>query len=86
MYVGVEIVTDKKTRAKNNALMQRIRYNAIDNGLLLGGSGNVLKIFPALVITEAELDEGVDILDRAIRLALDGHPRGVERFSEGSHP
>ena len=86
MYVGVEMVTDKVTKAKNNLLMQRTRYNAIDNGLLIGGSGNVLKIFPALVITEAELDEGVAILERAIRLALDGHPRGVERFSEGSHP
>lgn len=86
MYVGVEIVTDKATKQKNGKLMQRIRYNAIDNGLLIGGSGNVLKIFPALVISEAELDEGVAIIERAIRLALDGHPRGVERFSEGSHP
>ena len=86
MYVGVEIVTDKETRQKNNALMQRIRYNAVANGLIIGGSGNVLKIFPALIITEQELDEGVAILERAIRLALDGHPRGVERFSEGSHP
>ena len=86
MYVGVEIVTDKITKGKNNSLMQRIRYNAIDNGLLIGGSGNVLKIFPALIISESELDEGVEILDRAIKLALDGHPRGVERFSEGSHP
>jgi 2,2-dialkylglycine decarboxylase (pyruvate) len=86
LYVGVEIVTDKATKGKNNALMQRIRYNAIENGLLIGGSGNVLKIFPALVIKEAELDEGVAILDKAICLALDGHPRGIERFSEGSHP
>ena len=86
MYVGVEIVTDKTTREKNGKLMQRIRYNAIDNGLLIGGSGNVLKIFPALIITEDELDEGVAILDRAIKLALDGHPRGIDRFSEGSHP
>lgn len=86
LYVGVEIVSDKVGKAKNNPLMQRIRYNAIDNGLLIGGSGNVLMIFPALIITEAELDEGVAILERAIRLALDGHPHGVERFSEGSHP
>jgi len=86
MYAGVEIVTDKTTKQKNNKLMQRIRYNAIENGLLIGGSGNVLKIFPALIITEAELDEGVAIIERAIRLAMDGHPRGVERFTEGSHP
>jgi 2,2-dialkylglycine decarboxylase (pyruvate) len=86
MYVGVEIVTDKETRQKNGPLMQRIRYNSVANGLIIGGSGNVLKIFPALIITEQELDEGVAIMDRAIRLALDGHPRGVERFSEGSHP
>jgi 2,2-dialkylglycine decarboxylase (pyruvate) len=86
LYVGIEIVTNRTTKAKNNRLMQRIRYNAIDNGLLIGGSGNVLKIFPALTITEAELDEGIGILDRAIQLALEGHPKGVERFSEGSHP
>jgi 2,2-dialkylglycine decarboxylase (pyruvate) len=86
MYVGVEIVTDKETKRKNGPLMQRIRYNAVANGLIIGGSGNVLKIFPALIITEQELDAGVAIIDRAIRLALDGHPRGVERFSEGSHP
>lgn len=86
LYVGVEIVSDKVSKQKNGPLMQRIRYNAIDSGLLIGGSGNVLKIFPALIITEQELDEGVAILERAIRLALDGHPRGVDRFTEGSHP
>jgi len=86
LYVGVEIVTDRKTKARNGPLMQRIRYNAIENGLLLGGSGNALKIYPALVATEADLDEGVAIIDKAIRLALDGHPKDVDRFSEGSHP
>ena len=86
MYVGVEIVTDKKTKGRNGALMQRIRYNAIQNGLIIGGSANSLKIFPALIVTEAQLDEGVDILERSIKLALDGHPRDVQRFSEGSHP
>lgn len=86
LFVGVEIVCDQAGKQKNVPLMQRIRYNAIDNRLLIGGSSNVLKIFPALIITEQELDEGVAILERAIRLALDGHPRGVTRFSEGSHP
>ena len=86
LYAGLEIVTDRTSKKKDGPLMQRIRYNAVKNGLVIGGSGNVLKMFPALIITEQELDEGVETLDRAIRLALDGHPRDIDRFSEGSHP
>jgi 4-aminobutyrate aminotransferase-like enzyme len=64
--------------------MHRIRWNALEEGLLLAGSSNVLKIFPALIITPAEIDEGVEKLDRAIRRAREGEPRGVERFTTTS--
>lgn len=86
LYVGIEIVADRASKKQDFGMMQRIRYNAIDNGLLIGGSSNVLKLFPALIVTEEELDELAEKLDRAIRLAVDGHPRGVSRFMEGSHP
>jgi 4-aminobutyrate aminotransferase-like enzyme len=84
LYVGVEIVKDAIRRERDGEMMHRIRWNALDEGLLIAGSGNVLKMFPALIITEAEVDEGVDKLARAVRKALDGHPVGVTRFTTSS--
>jgi 4-aminobutyrate aminotransferase-like enzyme len=84
LYIGVEIVSDAIRRERDAAGMHRIRWNALEQGLLIAGSGNVLKMFPALIITREEIDEGVDKLDRAIRRALEGHPRGVERFTTTS--
>lgn len=81
LYIGVEIVKDAISRERDNAMMHRIRWNALDEGLLIAGSGNVLKMFPALIITRQEVDGGIDKLDRAIRRARDGHPRGVNRFT-----
>ena len=46
---------------------------AKDNGLLVGKGGlygNVIRITPMLNVTEAELDEGLDILVEALE-ALD---------------
>jgi 4-aminobutyrate aminotransferase-like enzyme len=84
LYVGVEIVKDAIRRERDGEMMHRIRWNALDEGLLIAGSGNVLKMFPALIITEAEVDEGVDKLARAVTKALDGHPVGVTRFTTSS--
>jgi 4-aminobutyrate aminotransferase-like enzyme len=84
LYVGVEVVKDAIGRERDGALMHRIRWNALEHGLLVAGSGNVLKMFPALVITRAEIDEGVEKLERAVRRALEGHPRGVQRFTTTS--
>ena len=84
LYVGVEIVKDSIGRERDNAMMHRIRWNALEEGLLIAGSSNVLKMFPALIIEPAEIDEGVEKLERAIRRAMDGHPRGVDRFTTTS--
>ncbi|MFM9615555.1 diaminobutyrate--2-oxoglutarate transaminase [Streptomyces niveiscabiei] len=45
---------------------------AFERGLLLetsGPEGEVVKLLPALTVSEAELDEGLDILERAVRAA-----------------
>jgi len=84
LYVGVEIVKDSIGRERDNAMMHRIRWNALEEGLLIAGSSNVLKMFPALIIEPADIEEGVAKLERAIRRARDGHPRGVDRFTTTS--
>ncbi|MGL4791685.1 MAG: acetylornithine transaminase, partial [Anaerotignaceae bacterium] len=43
---------------------------SIDNGLLLVGAGaNVIRFVPALIITSAEIDEAIAILDKALETA-----------------
>jgi len=81
LYIGIEIVRDEISRERDNTMMHRIRWNAMEERLLLGGSGNVLKLFPALIITRAEIDEGVDKLERAITRALAGEPRRIDQFT-----
>jgi 2,2-dialkylglycine decarboxylase (pyruvate) len=84
MYVGVEIVKDREKKTPDPEGMHRVRFNAMQERLLVGGSGNVLKMFPALVISEAEIDDGVDRLERAIRKAMAGEPRDVRNFTNTS--
>ena len=84
LYVGVEIVKDAIGRERDNAMMHRIRWNALEEGLLLAGSSNVLKMFPALIIEPEEIEQAVDKIERAVKRALDGHPRDVARFTTTS--
>jgi 4-aminobutyrate aminotransferase-like enzyme len=84
LYIGVEIVKDSIGRARDTAMMHRIRWNALEEGLLVAGSSNVLKMFPALIIEPADIEEGVEKLERAIKRAIEGHPRGVTRFTTTS--
>jgi 2,2-dialkylglycine decarboxylase (pyruvate) len=84
LFVGLEIVKDRESKERDGTMMHRIRWNAVEEGLIVAGNGNVLKMFPALIVTHAEIDEGVEKLDRAIRRALNGEPRGVTVFTDGT--
>ena len=45
---------------------------------------NFIRICPALIITEAELDEAIGRLESAIRRALDGDPKDRDFSSSSS--
>jgi len=70
---GLEIVKDKQAKQPDAEAAARIVMEACRRGLLMiapiGLYGNVLRIAPPLVITEQELDTGVDILDAALTAA-----------------
>ena len=66
MMIGVELVRDRATRAPAPELSGRIVVEALRRGvLLLGGGiyGNVLSFSPPFVITEAQLDAALAVLD-----------------------
>jgi len=70
---GLEIVKDKQAKEPDAEAAARIVMEACRRGLLMiapiGLYGNVLRIAPPLVITDQELDTGVDILDAALTAA-----------------
>lgn len=71
--VALELVTDtKKTPAKDETA--RIAKRCWENGLITitaGTYGNVMRMLMPLVITDEELDEGLDVLEAAI--LAEGH-------------
>jgi len=70
LVLGLEFVRDKRTREPAPELIRPVIDACARNGLLVGAvgmHGNVLRVAPPLVITRAELDESVAILDKVLK-------------------
>ena len=78
LYQMLDIVSDKETRTPDPAMAERIRLNAALGGVIVICVKNFLRICPPLTVTEAEIEAFTERLDRAVRLALDGHPKDVD--------
>jgi 4-aminobutyrate aminotransferase len=64
---GVELVTDRLSKEKNNVLADKVLYKCLETGLSLKISdGNVICLYPPLIITIAELEEALSILEQAL--------------------
>jgi 4-aminobutyrate aminotransferase len=73
LAIGVELVTDAGTNAPDRRLAQQVVYRAWQLGAVVYYvGGNVLEITPPLVITDEEVDRGVEILGQAIDDASNG--------------
>jgi alanine-glyoxylate transaminase/(R)-3-amino-2-methylpropionate-pyruvate transaminase len=69
LMLGVELVTDRATRAPARAETLQVLEEARRMGVLLGKGGldgNVLRIKPPMCITAEDADFAVDVLDRAL--------------------
>ena len=67
LMIGVEIVADKETRAPGNELAEKIYYRCLDAGLSFKISqGCVLTLSPPLVISKADLERALQIVEAAI--------------------
>ncbi|WP_248910832.1 aspartate aminotransferase family protein [Halocatena marina] len=66
LMIGVELVDEDGAPLKKEHSLT-LRRDAIERGLILpagqGWEGNVIRINPPLVISEDELDRGIDIMD-----------------------
>lgn len=69
LMLGVELVTDRASRAPAGAQTLEVLEAAREMGVLMGKGGldgNVLRIKPPLCITIEDADFAVDVLDRAL--------------------
>ncbi len=72
---GVELVSDKASKAPADALGAMVTAACLERGLhmnivQLPGMGGIFRIAPPLTIAETELDAGLDILDDALATVL----------------
>ncbi|MCX6096113.1 MAG: 4-aminobutyrate--2-oxoglutarate transaminase [Candidatus Bipolaricaulota bacterium] len=73
--LGMELVKDRLTKAPAKAECAAIVQECLQNGLIVpsaGIYGNVIRLLVALVITDDQLGEGLDVLDAAIRKVSKG--------------
>ena len=66
LFVGVELVTDRAARTPAGAAAARVVEEVKTRGVLISSDGpehNVLKVKPPMVLTEADVDRFVAVLD-----------------------
>ena len=70
LMIGIEFVEDKTSKTPAVELRNRVEQLAFERGLLTLGCGrSTIRVSPALCITQAEAEEGLQILDEAIGIA-----------------
>ncbi|MSP82458.1 MAG: aspartate aminotransferase family protein [Alphaproteobacteria bacterium] len=69
LIIGVDLVEDRGTRRPATKACAKVVYRAAELGAALfyvGHHSNVLELTPPLTLSEAEADEGLQIIDRAL--------------------
>jgi 4-aminobutyrate aminotransferase len=68
LLLGIELVEDRASKQPANAAAERVLYRALSRGLSFKTSmGNVLTLTPPLIVTRAQIDQAIDILDECLR-------------------
>ena len=84
LYYLLDIVETSENRRPDPAMAERIRYNALLEGLVTIAVKNFIRVCPALIITEAEIDEALHRLETAVQRSVEGFPRDLDYASSSS--
>ena len=83
LYHMLDIVEGGDSVRPDFAMAERIRYNALLEGVVLIAVKNFIRLCPPLIITEDEVDDVLHRLEIAIRRSIDGYPHDLE-FTKSS--
>jgi len=65
--MGIELVTDRDSKAPHTDAAEQILYSALSKGLSFKTTmGSVLTLTPALITTRAQMDDALDILEECL--------------------
>jgi 4-aminobutyrate aminotransferase len=71
--IGMELVEDRTSRAPAKELCDAVIHRAFQNGLVLLSCGtSTVRFMPPLLVTKAEVDEAMAILEASLVEALEG--------------
>ncbi len=84
LYRMLDIVSDPESRQADPALAELIRREAMAEGLVMIAVKNYMRVCPPLIITEAEIDDVVGRLDRALTKAMSKRTDEIDFSSSGS--
>ena len=84
LYRMLDIVVDKKSRSANPELAERIRREAVKEGIVMIAVKNYMRICPPLIVNEDEIDDIVGRLEKAIRTAISDQSKKVDFSSSSS--
>jgi 2,2-dialkylglycine decarboxylase (pyruvate) len=76
LLLGLEIVTDRQTKAPGFELGAQVMEKAMHRGLSMNivklpGMGGVFRIAPPLTVSDEEIDRGIEIMSDALQAAID---------------
>ncbi len=83
LMIGVELVRDRETKEPASEECMKVCYRAFEKGLILpyyGMKRNVVRITPALTLTEEVAKRGLEILEQALKEVESGV---VTKFARG---
>ena len=75
LLLGLEVVTDRHTKAPGFELGAKVMEEAMHRGLSMNivklpGMGGVFRIAPPLTVSDAEIDQGLAIMSEALQAAI----------------
>ncbi|WP_416409360.1 aspartate aminotransferase family protein [Agrobacterium rosae] len=75
LLLGLEVVTDRHTKAPGFELGAKVMEEAMHRGLSMNivklpGMGGVFRIAPPLTVSDAEIDQGLAIMSEALQAAV----------------
>jgi 4-aminobutyrate aminotransferase len=68
---AVDFVKDRRTREPAVKLRNDIEYKGFQNGIILLGTGeSAIRLIPPLIITDEQVDEGINVMEKALKQSL----------------